>query len=279
MRRPAAAAPVLIAAALAAAGPTIPSEFESPGTQLANISSLGGVASYGAALDPATIYAGGSLLVSASLVGGSFLNFSTFTIGAPDVTGPDLAVPAGADTLSITIDWPGPQTLSCYIAVREDDDNDGAISPGDDDSWETADFFLQPGTHVYNIPTSALQLANPGSGNGAQNFATAPRLACLLTFESRPSYPGGRITGPIALRVDHLGLYAGEQSLPGAACPADWDGGGAVNSGDISAYLASWLASLQNGALVADFNADGMVNSSDISAFLTSWLDAVQNGC
>ena len=62
-------------------------------------------------------------------------------------------------------------------------------------------------------------------------------------------------------------------------CPADWNEDTTVNSGDISAFLTAWLASVQFGNLNADFNGDSAVNSGDISAFLTAWLDAVQNGC
>jgi len=68
-------------------------------------------------------------------------------------------------------------------------------------------------------------------------------------------------------------------SIPGPACPADWDGSGDVNSNDISAFLTSWLASVQDGTLDADFDHSGAVNSNDISAFLTAWLAAVGGGC
>jgi len=65
----------------------------------------------------------------------------------------------------------------------------------------------------------------------------------------------------------------------GSTCAPDWDDNGSVNSTDISAFLTSWLDSLNQGNLDADFNGDGQVNSTDISAFLTSWLDAVTTGC
>jgi len=64
-----------------------------------------------------------------------------------------------------------------------------------------------------------------------------------------------------------------------SSCPADWDDSGQVNSNDISAFLSTWLASVQNGTLEADFDESGNVNSNDISAFLNAWLNAVQNGC
>ncbi len=65
----------------------------------------------------------------------------------------------------------------------------------------------------------------------------------------------------------------------GGTCRADWDNNARLNSNDISAFLTSWLDSIQNSNLVADFDQSGQVNSNDISAFLTAWLDAIQNGC
>ncbi len=65
----------------------------------------------------------------------------------------------------------------------------------------------------------------------------------------------------------------------GGGCAADWDNSGSVNSNDISAFLSSWLESVQQGDLVADFDGSGTVNSNDISAFLNAWLQAVQSGC
>lgn len=62
-------------------------------------------------------------------------------------------------------------------------------------------------------------------------------------------------------------------------CRADWNLDGVINSTDISAFLTSWLASLQNGDLAADYNNDGQVNSTDISAFLTGWLQAISGNC
>ena len=65
----------------------------------------------------------------------------------------------------------------------------------------------------------------------------------------------------------------------GTGCPVDWNGDDAVNSGDISSFLTSWIASVSAPDLTADFNGDGQTNSGDISAFLTAWIDAVTNGC
>jgi agmatine deiminase len=62
-------------------------------------------------------------------------------------------------------------------------------------------------------------------------------------------------------------------------CTTDWDGSDAVNSSDISAFLSTWLQSVQAGTLEADFDGSGSVNSSDISAFLSAWLGQVGNPC
>jgi hypothetical protein len=64
-----------------------------------------------------------------------------------------------------------------------------------------------------------------------------------------------------------------------AVCRPDWNQDQVVNSSDISAFLTTWLASVQDGTLEADFNEDQTTNSSDISAFLTAWLAAVTDGC
>ena len=63
------------------------------------------------------------------------------------------------------------------------------------------------------------------------------------------------------------------------ACAGDWNEDGTANSADISAFLTSWIASVNNGTLVADFNGDLVVNSGDISAFLSAWIAAVSGGC
>lgn len=62
-------------------------------------------------------------------------------------------------------------------------------------------------------------------------------------------------------------------------CRPDWNADGAVNSADISAFLTSWLASVNGGDCDADFDASGSTNSADISAFLTAWLAGVQGIC
>ncbi|MFT5424758.1 MAG: hypothetical protein ACI89L_002558 [Phycisphaerales bacterium] len=57
-------------------------------------------------------------------------------------------------------------------------------------------------------------------------------------------------------------LYAFETS------PADVNGDGVVDNGDIGAFIAFFLA----GNLAVDFNGDGVVDNGDIGAFITAFL-------
>ncbi len=105
--------------------------------------------------------------------------------------------------------------------------------------------------------------ACPG-GQARVEFAIVEGAEYLIRVGSLPGAAGGSAVMSIA---------------SGTACPADWNEDGSVNSNDISAFLATWLDSVQAGSLAADFSGDGAVNSNDISAFLAAWLSAVQNGC
>ncbi|MBK7403551.1 MAG: hypothetical protein IPJ41_02670 [Phycisphaerales bacterium] len=58
---------------------------------------------------------------------------------------------------------------------------------------------------------------------------------------------------------------------PTPACPADFNGDGAVNTLDVLAYLNAWAAA--DGS--ADFDGDGSVNTLDVLAFLNAWA----SGC
>jgi len=112
----------------------------------------------------------------------------------------------------------------------------------------------------------------------------------IRSFESySAAFIDGALLVKVTLRDEAAALcHANDESrgqaivripLPGGGCPADWDNSGSVNSNDISAFLSSWLESVQNGTLTADFDGSGSVNSNDISAFLSAWLHAVGGGC
>ncbi|HYE03811.1 MAG TPA: hypothetical protein VD963_11340 [Phycisphaerales bacterium] len=62
------------------------------------------------------------------------------------------------------------------------------------------------------------------------------------------------------------------------ACPADWNGDGAVGTSDISGFLVDWFADVAGGTTTADFDASGVTTTADISAFLSAWFTAVAAG-
>ena len=71
-----------------------------------------------------------------------------------------------------------------------------------------------------------------------------------------------------------VGLYVGAGARhtlalvsPENHCPADFDGSGAVDSGDLSIILLSYGES----GSVADLDHSGFVDAADIGALLISW--------
>ena len=101
-------------------------------------------------------------------------------------------------------------------------------------------------------------------GQARVQFAATEGQQFYIRVGSPDGFPGGNATMTVSV---------------GTPCPADWNDDGVVNSTDISAFLTTWLASVQANDLAADFNGDQSVNSTDITAFLTAWLQAVQGGC
>jgi len=51
-------------------------------------------------------------------------------------------------------------------------------------------------------------------------------------------------------------------------CPADLNGDGVVDNGDIGAFITLFLTQDP----VADFNGDGIVDNGDIGAFIAAFL-------
>lgn len=257
-------------AATAFAQPTMPNEFESAGVALSPLFSyFGGVDGFGVEPVAATIHSGASLRVWASFRSDLF-SISGFAVGTLGIGTPQLAVPPGANRFSLTVGMPPTTgTLGVLVTVREDDNADGLIAVNaDDDAWVAGPIFLSPGVQVINIPFTQFELDNPGVGNGVQNFLSTPRMGYLLTFETRNAWPGGRITSPVSLHIDHVGFYIGDQMLPDSGCPADIDNDGAAGPSDIFTFLAAWF----NGHLSADFDGQDGVQMNDIFAFLAVWF-------
>lgn len=265
------AAALLTAACSAplAAAVTFPNEFENPSDALGPMYAyFGGVTSWSTALSSTTIHTGNSLQVNANLVNDQFA-VAAFAVGTFGITSPNLSIPAGADTFSITIKGPESGVLSLNIFIREDDNNDNVINiNGPDDEWESGILMIKPGVNVYNIPYATFQDSNPDNGNGLQNFNTTGRLAYILEFASRDSYPGGQIIGPVSLFIDHCGFYVGAQSVPPLTVEGDLNDDGVVNVDDLVALLAAWGTCTK---CPADFNGDGLVNVDDLVFLLAHW--------
>lgn len=150
------------------------------------------------------------------------------------------------------------------------------------------------------IPASHPDDKTANSGSSAAFHANAPGAEPLTVQwrkDTQPLTDGPTISGATTPRLTLLdvrqsdqGLYdavftnaCGEITTDPAAltvlCPADWDASTTLDSADIAAFLAAWLASIQSGDLAADFDSSGDVTSVDISAFLSAWLTAVTEGC
>ena len=80
----------------------------------------------------------------------------------------------------------------------------------------------------------------------------------------------------LPFRFDATGLFAGEiywddlcvYQVADNPCPADVNGDGVLDNGDIGAFVQLFLAS----DLAADFNNDGILDNGDIGAFVAVFL-------
>ncbi|MHC5113005.1 MAG: hypothetical protein ACYTGP_01095 [Planctomycetota bacterium] len=263
----------LLAAALAVpvtAGITMPNEFESADQSLGPMFAyFGGVTAWGSQLSTTTIHSGNSLEVWANLQADAF-TVSGFAVGTFGISGPDLAVDPAADTFSLTIQPPSNGQMSFYLVVREDDNGDDIINAGeDDDQWETSTYMLEPGTFVYNLAFSEFLDLDPSVGNNVQNFTTTGAMSYFIVFETSEGYPGGRITEPVSLLVDHMGFYVGPQSLPGGnPIPGDATGDGIVNFADILQVISDWGSCP---GCPSDFDGDGVVGFNEILTIIGNW--------
>ncbi len=64
--------------------------------------------------------------------------------------------------------------------------------------------------------------------------------------------------------------YFDDMELRALAGPADFDGDGAINAGDLAVMLAAW-GTCSPGACATDLDGDGATGSADLAALLAAW--------
>ncbi|MCA9272781.1 MAG: hypothetical protein KDA31_07035 [Phycisphaerales bacterium] len=252
------------------AQPTIPSEFDAPGSSLDRLFALGGVGSFQVSQSIETIYEGGSYQLDIAFNSSGIFMFSSVGLGVLNSGVGAFNTDPGGDTFSITVRAPDPAVgdLELTVTLRDDDNDDGNIDAGeDDDEWISPPIEIAPGVAVYNIDLSLFEDFNPGVGNDLPDFANGPVGAMLLTFQTSTSLPGGRIEVPITLWIDHAGVYFGNQTLPGGGCLADTNGDGVLSPADFSA----WVSAFNTMAPACDQNGDGACSPADFSAWVANY--------
>jgi len=137
------------------------------------------------------------------------------------------------------------------------------ISPDDGATW---------------APVETVGPAGPGASGGWIRYefnvadVVPPTSSVRLRFIAADEGDGSLVEAA----VDDLSVIVPRCTV---GCLADRDDNGVVNSNDISAFLAAWLADVADGTFTADFDGLAGTNSNDISAFLAVWLDEVTTGC
>jgi len=249
----------------------IPGEFGTPTETLARLFTIGGVAGFTVAASDRTVYEGGSLRIDVGFNAGGIFSFSSVGLGALGANGANFGVEPGADTFSVTIDAPSPAVggLRLLVTLRDDDNADGVINLNDDDEWLAGPVTITPGVAVYNIPLAGFSDANPGDGDDVPNFGVGLAGTMILTIETAESMPGGLITQPITMWIDHIGAYAGPQSIPDLTCPPDLaEPHGVLDFSDVLSFLVAF----GNADPVADLASPaGAFDFSDVLAFLTAF--------
>lgn len=264
-------AAISIATSAAAAQSVVPAEFSQPGQTLSRLFTIGGVAGFTVSESAEPVYEGGSLRIDIGFNDSGIFSFSNVGLGALAATGANFVANAGADTFSVTIKAPSPAVggLRLLVTLRDDDNGDGVINLNDDDEWLAGPVTINPGVEVYNIPLASFTDSNPGDGDDTPNFGSGPAGTMILTIETAEGMPGGLITQPITVWLDHAGAYAGAQSIPASDCPADLaDPAGTLDFSDVIGFLSAFAA----GEPAADFAPPtGTFDFSDVLAFLTAF--------
>jgi hypothetical protein len=104
--------------------------------------------------------------------------------------------------------------------------------------------------------TIVAQASNNGRHQFNLNTAGPTDEACLrATLETAAHGSTEHVLGPLIIL--------------GAACPADFNADGTLNTQDVLAFLNAWAAGDPEG----DFNHDGTVNTLDVLAYLNAWTE------
>lgn len=144
-------------------------------------------------------------------------------------------------------------------------------------SGSTAEFSVVangPQPLSYTWRRNGLPLSDgPAPGGGTITGAGSPtlRIQPVRAADAAASFDVVVASGPDQAASAAVALVV--------YCSTDWTRNSAVNSGDVTAFLADWFGDLAFGTLNANFNGDSLVNSGDVTAFLIGWFDQVVNGC
>lgn len=262
-----------LCAGTAASQQVLPADFENA-TTLDRLFAFGGVTSFQTTHSDQLVYEDSSLQLDVTFTGASTLNFSNVGLGVLNTGISGFQLEPDADIFSITIFAPDPLPggLELVVTLRDDDNNDSEIDiANDDDEWISSPITIDSGLAIYNIPISAFTDGNPGAGNNAPDFTTGPVGGMVLTFQTSTSLPQGRIETPITLLIDHAGVYAGDQSIPGDTCTADVNDDGMLSPTDFTA----WINAFNGSAPECDQNNDGQCSPTDF----TAWISNYNAGC
>lgn len=227
-----------------------------------------------------------SALIPFELEGGPGVVAGTITIDTTEVTSAGagqgsadaddvVTISAFALTPSIASFDAGSSVLSASLDL-------GSIPVGGSsgmvvvDVWNLADAALGASLDIDSVTITGL--ADGVSLIGAPVLGVAAGSSAVLMLEVAPLQPGPiAAVATIAVSDEDVpGETAGELTLVISAtatdpCPADINGDGVINAGDLNA----WVLAFNTQGPGCDVNGDGLCNPSDFNA----WVAALNAGC
>ncbi|MBL9000501.1 MAG: hypothetical protein JNK25_05130 [Phycisphaerae bacterium] len=146
-------------------------------------------------------------------------------------------------------------------------DSTGAVIAGDDDSGPGV--FPQLSFGDQDPARPPFGDGDPFTGQDGNLAAGQYYMAVGLfnvTASTNPRWHA-RSTSGSSLPSNMVPYFAGIEACGGCGCPADYNGDGGVDGGDVEAFFTQWEAS--EGC--SDTNQDGGVDGGDVEAFFTAW--------